>query len=683
MELALNDSIRFIKGVGETRLKLWEKAGVLTVNDLITYYPRSYEDHTVVKNLSDIVPYESCSVIASVVTPPVVNRIRKGMELLKFRIGDGTGYCDVTFFNQIYLKNSFEKGKTYLFYGRFEGDILRHSLTNPFFDSIASAGIDGSIVPIYPLTKGLSEKIITKTIDEAVKLCIDKVQDPIPNDLRIKLELSDLKSSIKSIHKPESFAELELAKKRLIFDEFLTLQLGLFMIKNRKTAENNFVCNKSADEFVASLPYSLTQAQRKSIDECLNDIKSNTSLNRLIQGDVGSGKTVVAAAVAYAIATSGGQCVFMAPTSILAVQHAETLKKMMADTGLSVSLIIGSMSKANRSEALSKIASGEINIIVGTHALLEQDVIFKKLALIVCDEQHRFGVAQRARLTLKGDNPHLLAMSATPIPRTLALMIYGDLDISVINELPPGRKPVITHLVNSKKRDTIDKFIAQKLSQGLQGYIVCPLVDDNESADGLNNVKDYTKNLKMTFPTASIEFMHGRMKAVEKEQIMQSFLKGEIQILVSTTVIEVGVDAPNAVFIIIENAERFGLSQLHQLRGRVGRGNNKSYCIMVTDSNNPDTLERLKVIASTNDGFLIAQKDLELRGPGDFFGKNQHGLPNLKIADIASDTRILKLAQDTAKSIISEDPELRKSDYALFKNNMIKLFEMQKGNFLN
>jgi len=683
---SLGDSVKYLKGVGGVRAALFEKLGVTTVWDLLTFFPRGYEDRSIIKRICDIIPGEACSVRAFLLTAPVVNRIRKGMELLKFRIGDGSGYCDVTYFNQIYLKEKFVKGKEYLFYGKFERNFLSYSVNNPDFEEItADSQTKGRIVPIYPLVKGLNRKSILKIMSNALEQYVEQIEETLPDRIIQKYNLIDKKDAIKKIHNPNSFEDIEKSNNRLIFEEFLILQLGLSRLKYENKRKKGFLCNKSIDisEFYNSLPFELTRAQKRAIDECISDFKTGRLMNRLLQGDVGSGKTLVAEAAAYYIIKNGGQAAFMVPTAILASQHFENISRVFTPLGIKTEILTGNCPKSQRKKILNDLINRDIDIIVGTHSLLEDDVVFKNLGLIICDEQHRFGVAQRSKLTLKGENPHLLVMSATPIPRTLALIIYGDLDISVLDELPPGRQPVITHLVNENKRDAINKFIDKKLSQGQQGYIVCPLVYDSDNVENLADVINYTDNLRSKFKNARIDLIHGKMKAADKDRIMTEFNEGKIDILVSTTVIEVGVDVKNATFIIIENAERYGLSQLHQLRGRVGRSEKKSYCIMVSNSQNYDTLKRLKVICDTTDGFVIAQKDLEMRGPGEFFGRNQHGLPKLKKADIAADTRVLKLAQNAAREILEVDPNLSLEENRLLKKQVYELFNENKGNFLN
>ncbi len=673
-----------LKGIGATRAAAFEKLGITDAEALLSYYPRSYEDHSVIKNLCEIAPYESCSVVASVVTTPTLSRIRKGLDILRFTISDGTASCKVTYFNQPYLKTSFVKGETYLFYGRFEGNFINHTLTNPYFEKsdIEAGGSSQPIKPIYTVGKGLTQKAVVSAVHSALDMC--EVDEYMPSYILDKYKLPSLKEALDAVHRPENMAQVKYGRNRLIFDEFLMLSLGLFMKKSQSGRSNGAPCKMvEMAPFYDALGYDLTDAQQRSINEGISDMCGVSPMNRLVQGDVGSGKTAVSAALCYFAIKNGWQSAIIAPTEILAKQHYEKLSSLFANFGMSVSLLTGSTKKKEREVILKELVTGKTDLMIATHALMVEDVIFERLGLLVCDEQHRFGVRQRAAAVQKGKSPHLLVMSATPIPRTLALMIYGDLEISVIDTMPPGRRVTKTHYVTSKQRGQINSFINKKLSDGEQGYVVCPLV---EGSDGLPDVKDavsHRDELKRLFPDVGIGLIHGRMKPAEKEEEMKKFVSGESRILIATTVIEVGVDVRNATFMIIENAERFGLSQLHQLRGRVGRGNKQSYCIIVSDHEAPDTVERLKVLESTADGFEIAKRDLELRGPGDFFGSRQHGLPTLRIADMAGDTVTLHAAQETAKEIYRSDPNLLKEEHRMLKIKTQELFSVDKASILN
>lgn len=678
--------VSLIKGIGPARAAALLRAGVSTAGDLLTYFPRAYEDRSVVKKISDTVPLESCTVIAAVITAPEVSRIRGGLVLLRFKISDGSGVCTVTYFNQSYLKTKFIKGETYSFYGRFEGNLITRSLANPAAEraSPESEAPKSAIVPIYPLVKGLTQKSIISAVGAVLDSAAEEIKEPLPPELLAARGLMARAEAIKKIHRPASVEEALAARNRLIFDELLSLQLGLFALKDSRRSRAGAPCRPiDLEEFVSSLPFKLTAAQRRCIDEGVGDLLSGIAMNRLVQGDVGSGKTAVAAALCWYAAKNGYQAGFLAPTEILARQHYENLMPLFGALGLRCGILTGGTRKAQREPILADLCAGEIDVMIGTHALLEEEVEFSRLGLIVCDEQHRFGVLQRAAATLKGDSPHTLVMSATPIPRTLALAIYGDLDVSVVDELPPGRQKTVTHLVGEEKRAQVERFIAGKLSEGRQGYIVCPLVEESELAAGLKDALGHADELKKKFSGYGISVIHGKLSAAKKAEEMEAFRTGQTRLLVATTVIEVGIDVKNATFMVIENAERFGLSQLHQLRGRVGRGSEKSYCILVSASKDPETNARLKAMTETSDGFELARIDLELRGPGDFFGSRQHGLPVLKIADMAGDSRQLYEAAQAAKEIIEADPSLSLPKHAVLKEHVEALFSPERGNLFN
>ena len=656
MASLFHKSITELKGVGEKTAQLFYRLGVSSVGALLRYYPRTYEDwgHPC---LIAQAPLNEITCIKAIVTSAVTeHRIRKGMTLYKVRVSDGYSVLHLTFFNNRYIKSLLKEDVEYLFLGKLTGTFTNREMTSPQFLE-SSKGV--SLRPIYPQTEGLSSRQIERAMKEAVKLLPSEMRDPIPLFFRLRYRLCPLDFAIRNIHFPKDDASLKEARKRLIFEELLLLQMGLMRLKNRERCENRQRISVNAtSQFWALLPFSPTQAQRRVVKECICDMSSSHSpMNRLIQGDVGSGKTAVAAALCHTVAQNGMQAAFMAPTEILATQHYESLYAILQKTNVRVELLTGSTPAAKRRIVLDGLQTGSVNLVIGTHALLNDNVQFHRLGLVVTDEQHRFGVEQRATLAAKGECPHLLVMSATPIPRTLALMIYGDLDLSLLDELPPGRQKVDTYWVNSSKRERAFRFLKDRIAEGRQAYIVCPLIEQGES--DLVSAENYVSRLADSwFSSNEVGLLHGRMSSREKEYVMERFSSGELSVLVSTTVIEVGVDVPNAAVMLIENAERFGLSQLHQLRGRVGRGRYKSYCILISDAQNEEAKQRLEVMCRTNNGFLIAEEDLKLRGPGDFFGSRQHGLPALKIADLMEDMTILNQAQEAAKKILQDDPQL-------------------------
>lgn len=664
--------VQFVKGVGEKRAKLFSKMDVKNLYDLIHLYPRSYTDFGSLTLISKLRPGETSCVRASVGAPVSKSMIRKNMTLFKTIVFDETGVLHITIFNNRFLAEALEEGKEYFFLGKItlSGGYLEMSspVVEPFREDL-------SLKPIYPQTAGLSSKIIEKAVKNALLLQREmNPVDPIPNGVRKKYTLCHEQYALSKIHFPDNMADVEIARKRLIFEELLTLQCGLMKLRRRNREETlSFMKNDYSKEFISSLPFSLTGAQQRAIDECISDMKKSQPMNRLVQGDVGSGKTVVAAALIYSAVKNGFQCAMMAPTEILATQHFETLSKMLPKE-INTVLLTGSLSASKKKNIKEEIKSGQADVIIGTHALLTDNVEFSSLGLVVTDEQHRFGVRQRGTLSEKGKNPHVLVMSATPIPRTLSLIIYGDLDVSVIDELPKGRQKIDTFAVDSSYKKRIYNFIKKHLDKGLQAYIVCPLVEESESS--LTSAVKYANDLsEKEFSSYKVGLLHGKMKPKEKKETMEAFSKGEIQLLVSTTVIEVGIDVPNAVLMVIENADMFGLSQLHQLRGRVGRGSEKSYCILVSDAKGETAKKRLDVMCKTNDGFLIADEDLRLRGPGDFFGSRQHGLPEMRIADLLEDMVTLRQTQEAAKAIFASDSELTKPEHQGLSDAVNRLFE--------
>ena len=658
----LNTDVRYIKGIGEQRAKALGKLGIATLRDLISYFPRAYDDRTQLRRIVDLVPGEADGVAAMVASPHTVTHIRRGLDLVKLRAVDDTGELNVTFFNQAWLKNNLHQGETYVFYGRAEGSLFRRQMSNPVVEPEGRREITGRIVPIYPLTAGVSQLILSRSIRQGLTACADILPDVLPDQVRREHQLCRIEYAYENIHFPESAEALDLARRRLAFEELFLFTIGLDRLRQRREVVHVPPCGGvDMEPFYSALPFTLTDAQRRCVEEALADMRSGTPMNRLVQGDVGSGKTMVAAACVYFCVKNSRQAALMAPTEILAQQHYHGLAPLLENLGIRCALLTGSTSAKTKKSIAAQLESGEIDFAIGTHALITGSVVYQNLGLVVTDEQHRFGVAQRADLAAKGDHPHILVMSATPIPRTLALILYGDLDVSVIDQLPPGRQPVETFAVTSRYHQRVYNFIRKLVGEGRQAYIVCPMVEENEELpDERKAVTEYAKKLQAeVFPDLKVAFVHGKMKPKEKDAVMAAFAAHETDILVSTTVIEVGVDVPNAAVMVIENAERFGLSQLHQLRGRVGRGKHQSYCILISDNQNEETRQRLKVMTKTSDGFKIAEEDLRLRGPGDFFGQRQHGLPGLKVADLGCDTKLLQEAQEAARKLLAEDPDLR------------------------
>ena len=673
----LNTDVRYIKGIGEQRAKALGKLGIATLRDLISYFPRAYDDRSALRRIADLVPGETAGVAAMVASPPTISHIRKGLDLVKLRAVDDTGTLDVTFFNQAWLKNSLHQGETYIFYGRAEGSLLRHQMANPVVEPEGRREVTGRIVPIYPLTAGVSQLILSRSIRQGLDACADILPDVLPDRVRQHHQLCRIEYAYENIHFPESAEALDLARRRLAFEELFLFTIGLERLRSRREVGHVPPCGGVDMElFYRALPFTLTDAQRRCVEEALADMRSGTPMNRLCQGDVGSGKTMVAAACVYFMVKNGRQAALMAPTEILARQHFETLSPLMARLGLTCALLTGSTRAKERRETLAGLAGGTIDLCIGTHALLTGDVQYGRLGLVVTDEQHRFGVNQRAALSQKAEAPHMLVLSATPIPRTLALVIYGDLDVSVIDQLPPGRQKVDTFALGESYRPRINAFLRKQVQEGHQVFIVCPLVGDGDTLpDERKAVTAYAKKLQEeTFPDLRVSVLHGKMKPKEKEKVMETFAAGESDILVSTTVVEVGVDVPNATCMVVENAERFGLSQLHQLRGRVGRGQAKSYCILLSEHPSEETRRRLKVMTRTNNGFEISQEDLQLRGPGDFFGQRQHGLPTLKIADLACDMQLLEEAQSAARELLRRDEDLSRPEHRPLLERVRELF---------
>ena len=663
--------VKFIKGVGETREKALAKQGIYTVGDLLRNYPRAYEDWNKFTSISDAPIGETVCIRAIVSQNPHVLRLKGNKIIVKTFISDGMDYIPVVFFNNKYVKDKLIEDKEYLFFGKITIDKYgAKTMSSPRFEESMEKQ---RIRPVYRASAAIPSKFMERIVENALNQVKGNIKEFIPDYIVKKYRLMGFEESLRQVHFPDSEESLALAKRRLIFEELFLLQLGLLMEKS--TALSHSAPSVSLDyteKFYMSLPFEPTSAQRRAVDEAISDMRSNKPMNRLLQGDVGSGKTLVAAAIMYNAVKNGYQGVLMAPTEVLANQHYKTLKNFFGED-MEISLLTGSVTKKNKQIIRDKILSGECRIVVGTHAIIQNDVVFNNLGVVITDEQHRFGVSQRAALSAKGENPHTLVMSATPIPRTLAMMIYGDLDISILDELPKGRQPVKTYQVTTNYHERIYKFIRKHIEAGRQAYIVCPLVEEGDS--DLIPATEYYDYLKSTFfADCTLGLLHGQMKPKDKDEVMKRFYSGEIQLLISTVVIEVGVDVPNATVMVIENAERFGLSQLHQLRGRIGRGSEESTCILLSDAQNEEAKNRFEIMCRTTDGFEIAKKDLEMRGPGDFFGSRQHGLPDMRIANLMTDTRILYEAQKTAKEIVDNDAPVTENERHLLTQETKRLF---------
>ncbi len=669
----LDSQIRYIKGIGEARAEAFAKKGIKTVRDLLYFFPRDYEDRTQYRTAEQCIEGETVCIRAAVFSAVREARIRKGLTIYSVKIGDDTGALTAVWFNNKYVRDAFSPDTEYIFYGKIARSGSGLQIQNPIYERLDSQRFTGRIVPLYPLTEGLSQKIVQSAMENAIELA-GTLSEYLPADIRRRYELPEINYAMRNIHFPTDFESYEIARRRFVFEELLTLQLALMFRKSDNTSRDGIVFPDTSGiwSFLDTLPFKPTSAQKRVLTEIESDFKSGIQMNRLLQGDVGSGKTMVAAAAMYCCVKNGMQAAIMAPTEILAQQHMESLSKFFEGSGINVTLLTGGLGAKQKRLALEDIQLGIANVIVGTHAIIQSDVTYDNLGLVIVDEQHRFGVEQRSRLTEKGVNPHVLVMSATPIPRTLALILYGDLSISTIDELPPGRKPVQTFAVGENMRQRIYKFLEKNLSGGSQAYVVCPLIEETESAD-LKDAQRLAERLQVIFPQYSVGLLHGRMKNKLKDEIMSDFSSGKIRVLVSTTVIEVGVNVPNANIMIIENAERFGLSQLHQLRGRVGRGTEQAFCIMFAHGKADITRERMKTMCASNDGFYISEQDLKLRGPGDFFGTRQHGLPEMKIANLFTDRDILKDAQSAVLYI--KERGFGSEEYAELKARVDKILE--------
>ena len=686
MALRLADRLDTLPGIGPARARGLEKLGLVTVEDLLRCYPRSYEDRRKFSTVAAAPVDIPVCLELLVAEPPRFSRIRKGLELVKARLVDDTGSLTATFFNQTYMKDALRPGETYIVYGKVEGPPGRRQMTNPVCERSDRVRFTGCILPVYALTHGISNNLLAGLARRCVDECAGQMEEVLPGPLRREHALAAAEFACRNIHFPRDEEALELARRRLIFEELFYLTCGMALLRTRRDeAAGVPFAIPPVEEFLALLPFPLTGAQRRVMDEIAADVSAGPPMNRLVQGDVGSGKTMVAAYGAWLAAKNGRQCALMAPTELLAEQHFRSLAPLLEQASLRVGLLTGAVKGRARKELLAALAAGELDLLIGTHALLSEGVDYADLGLVITDEQHRFGVAQRAALSAKARRPpHVLVLSATPIPRTLSLVIYGDLDVSVIDELPPGRTPVQTFVVGEDKRQRMYGFVRKLVGEGRQAYIVCPAVEEGEDEGaGLKAAASYARSLQTeVFPDLRVGLVHGKMKPREKDAVMTAFAGGELDVLVSTTVIEVGVDVPNAALMVVENADRFGLSQLHQLRGRVGRGKHQSYCVLVTSTRSPESRERLRVLSKTTDGFKIAEEDLRLRGPGDFFGQRQHGLPQLRIADLAGDMRVLKEAQLAAQELLERDPGLKRPEHAPLLKQVHRLFE-QHGDMFN
>lgn len=679
----LNINVQFLKGVGPSKAVKLQKLDIFTVEDLLNYFPVKYEDRRTVKNIKDIEDNNKCLLKVKLFEKPKKTRVKKNMSIIKAIAKDDTGFITLTFFNQDFLIDKLIEGEMYYVFGTAKYAFGKFEITNPDIEFCHKDWKTNKIMPVYGLTYGISNNELTKLMKTALEIHYEKIEDIIPNEIRMQYKLLSRKSSIRNLHFPESGKKYSLAKKTIAFEKLLIMQLGLLSIKNNLRnywSGNAIKVTEMSDKLISSIPYKLTNAQLKVIEEIKEDMCITKPMNRLVQGDVGSGKTVVAVYALLAAVNSGFQASMMAPTEILALQHYDTIKEYlhMADLQAKVEFLSGSTKSKAKEEILHKLKNGEIDIIIGTHALIESVVEFKNIGLVITDEQHRFGVRQRAMLSNKGKNPHILVMTATPIPRTLALMLYGDLDISIIDEMPPGRQKVITSVIKGCDKIQAYEFIKKQIDEGRQAYIVAPLVEESENLD-LDSATNTYNELKDTyFSQYKLGLLHGKMNNSEKEKVINEFYEGNINVLVSTTVIEVGVNVPNSVIMLVLNAERFGLAQLHQLRGRVGRGKVQSYCILVNESRTKKSADRMNILKKTSNGFFIAEEDLKIRGPGDFFGTKQHGLSKYEINNIINDVEVVQNVQFLSKNMMKDNPRLDGEDYKNLKKEIMNLFKEER-----
>ena len=676
----LSDPITMLRGIGPAKAKLFQALNIFTLEDLICHFPRGYEDRTRLITLGELEADKPACFRAMVMSTPRTHHIRQGLDLTKVTVADHSGRLNLTFFNSRFAAENLEYGREYIFYGTLTGDFTGYGMTNPVFESPDSPAVTTRrVLPIYPLTAGLTNQAVLKAVRQALAVC-DPPAEVLPQAVREQYGIPGAEDAYRAIHEPADMDEAMQARKRMIFEEFFVFSAGLSLMRAAR-AQKHTPPYRDTDltAFYRQLPFSLTGAQQRAIDDILADFQKGTPMNRLVQGDVGSGKTMVAAAAACCAARNGCQTALMAPTEILAEQHYASLSRLFAPMGISVALLTGSMTAKEKKAVRDGLLDDSVQIAVGTHALISESTVFHNLGLVITDEQHRFGVGQRSRLGAKGDDPHLLVMSATPIPRTLALLMYGDLEVSVLDELPPGRQTVDTFLVGESYRPRINAFIRKQVAEGHQCFVVCPAVEENGEL-GIKAASAWADTLQRTvFPDLRIALLHGQMKGAEKEAAMAAFARQESDVLVATTVIEVGVDVPNATLMVIEDADRFGLSQLHQLRGRVGRGSSKSYCILTTHNRNPDTIQRLKALCKTTDGFRIAEEDLRLRGPGDFFGSRQSGLPAFRMADLSFDLVLLKQAQEASAQWIDRCGTQDTPEANALRRRVTQLFTRAEG----
>ena len=676
----LTDPVTILKGVGPTKAKQLAQLNILTLRDLICHFPRGYEDRTKLVTIDKLQVDQPACFKAMVMNTPRTSHIRKGLDITKVQVADHTARLTLTFFNQKFTTEQLQYGKEYIFYGAVSGDFIGYNMTSPVFEPLDAPPVTTRrILPIYPLTAGLSNAALLKAIRQALSIC-DPPEEILPLALRQKYGILGADRAYYAIHEPTTMEEAEMAKKRLVFEEFFIFSAGLALMRAaRSQVKVTPYANCDLTPFYKQLPFRLTGAQTRAIDEIQRDLQRGTPMNRLIQGDVGSGKTMVAAAAAFLCIQNGHQAALMAPTEILAEQHSASLGRLFSPLGIRTVLLTGSMTVKEKRLAREAIENGQADLIIGTHALLSDTTQFSDLSLVIADEQHRFGVAQRSALSAKGSDPHLLVMSATPIPRTLALLMYGDLEVSIINELPPGRESVDTFLVGESMRARVNAFIRKQAAEGHQCYVVCPAVEEAEELN-IKAAETWAQTLQQTvFPDLRVALLHGQMKGSEKDAVMSAFARGEADVLVATTVIEVGMDVPNATLMVIEDADRFGLSQLHQLRGRVGRGKAKSFCILTSHNKNEQTLARLKALCKTTDGFKIAEEDLALRGPGDFFGSRQSGLPAFRVANLNCDLETLKQAQTASAAWIDEHGSDNTAEAKALRDRISDLFQRSQG----
>lgn len=669
----LRESVTSLKGVGPKKAEALKKLGISTMEDLVFFLPRSYEDRRNRVDISDAAEDQN-SVVTGEVKLVVNDRYRGGRkQMLRLLVEDGTGSMEVVFFNAKYLQHSFRTGRKYTFFGKVTRNFGKMQMIHPEFSD--ADGMEDGILPVYPLTKGISQREM-RTWQKSLKRAYSMAEDILSSEAVERNRLCSLSYALENVHFPQEKQKLLEAKYRLIFDELLILQTGLFMARQNVTdGRNGIAFSPEADtgRYIESLPYPLTGAQQRCVEEIERDLESSTAMNRLVQGDVGCGKTAVAEIAMYKAVKSGYQAVLMAPTEILAAQHFDDISRAFEAHGIRTAFLTGSLKAAQKREVLEQIATGEAQVIIGTHAVIQPDVEFSRLGLVITDEQHRFGVRQRVKLREKGENPNVLVMTATPIPRTLSVILYGDLDVSIIDELPPGRQQTVTRCLKSEKRGECYDFVEQQLKQGRQAYVVTPLIEESETLDA-KSAEQVAAELKKRFRGYSVELIHGAMSQDEKDRIMESFSRGETDVLVATVVIEVGINVPNATVIVIENSERFGLAQLHQLRGRVGRGSHRSYCFLILDGGSEIAEKRGQIMEASSDGFFIAEEDLKLRGPGEIFGTRQHGLPDLAITDLSKHMKILEQAKEEAKAMLADDPALDAPEHSALRRRITKLF---------